>query len=82
MLPDASLGELLGVWDDIAADLESINDLMPDDVADQIAADFADVRDELLRRQRIARMAEALCQGHDGLMLHLTPPNHPPPPIV
>jgi hypothetical protein len=77
--PDVTLAELLGTWDELAADLESINRHTPDDVADQIVADFADCRDELLKRQRIARMAEALCMGHDGCMYHLGPPGQPPP---
>jgi hypothetical protein len=80
MLPnDASLGELLAVWPTLADDMETINALMPDDIAEGIVQDFTSVRDELLRRQRIVRLAEPFTRGHDGCMYHLGPPNHPPP---
>ena len=51
MLPDtafsnASLGELHSIWDDVVDDVESICSGTPEFVADQIAADFEQLRDE------------------------------------
>ncbi len=78
MLPDASLGELHTLWPEIIRDLESVSDLMPEHVAESIAADFAAVRDELLRRDRITRQASQQCPNHDGSMLWLAPYEPPP----
>ena len=61
MLPDASLGQLHALWPEVINDMESINDLMPEHVADSIVQDFADVRDELLRRDRITCQASQQC---------------------
>lgn len=79
MLPDASLPELFAIWPEVVEDLESVTPHMPDTIAADIAADFASVRDELLKRQRIANQARDWCTGHDGSMLHLVPPGEPPP---
>jgi hypothetical protein len=76
MLPDFTLPELLAIWPTLADDYSHV-DQMPPDVADDVTRDYHDVARELRRRDRLTRMAEALCQGHDGCMLML-PEYHVP----
>jgi len=74
VLPDATLAELHAVWPDLADDMRHAH-LMPDDIAEQVISDFTEIRDELLRRQRMCKLAVPLCSGHDGTMLRLEPPH-------
>jgi hypothetical protein len=78
-LPDASLGQLHSLWPSLVDDLESINALMPDHVAETIVSDFEECRDELLRRDRLVHQAAEHCAGCDGSMLDLVPRPGPPP---
>jgi hypothetical protein len=78
-LPDASLAELHGLWPGLVDSMESINALMPEDVAEQIVHDFTEVRDELLRRERLVHQSAEHAAGCDGAMLDLVPRPGPPP---